>query len=128
MCTSIVEVTPASGAARSRQGWFRLSRAVVAYDHPQYAPLEEAVTLDFVDPAQGPAARAAVELTLESARALHAALAKVIEAAQAEEGVRETYASDAHPSQQRDAASSGPLYRSESPGPVGSRRPAAHGA
>jgi hypothetical protein len=97
MCTSIVEIADAQGSGRSKHGWFALSHAVVAYDHPQHALLEEAVTLDFLNHAEGPGARAAVELTLESARALHAALAKVIAAAEAEEGIRVAYAGPAHP-------------------------------
>ena len=79
MCTSIVEIAGAQGAGRSMDGWFSLTHSVVAYDHPQHALLEEAVTIDFVNHAEGPGARAAVELTLDSAKALHAALAKVIE-------------------------------------------------
>jgi len=97
MCTSIVEIASAEGSGRSRDGWFSLSHSVVAYDHPQHALLEEAVTLDFVNHAEGPGARAAVELTLGSAKALHAALAKVIAAAEAEEGMRVEYAGPAHP-------------------------------
>ena len=97
MCTSIVEIADALGAGRSRKGWFSLTQVVVAYDHPQHALLEEAVTIDFVNHAEGAGARAAVELTLESAKALHAALAKVIEAAEIEEGVRVEYAGPAHP-------------------------------
>jgi hypothetical protein len=107
MCTSIVEIAAAQGSGRSKHGWFALSHAVVAYDHPQHALLEEAVTLDFLNHAQGPGARAAVELTLESAKALHAALAKVIAAAEAEEGLRVEYAGPAHPharKQERAAA------------------------
>jgi hypothetical protein len=97
MCTSIVEIADAQGSGRSKHGWFALSHTVVAYDHPQHALLEEAVTLDFLNHAEGPGARAAVELTLESAKALHAALAKVIAAAEAEEGMRVAYAGPAHP-------------------------------
>ena len=97
MCTSIVEIAQAEGAGRSKQGWFALTHAVVAYDHPQHALLEEAVTLDFVNYGKGVAARAAVELTLDSAKALHAALTKVIAAAEAEEGMRVEYASPTHP-------------------------------
>lgn len=97
MCTSIVEIAPAQGAGRSKDGWFALSQSVVAYDHPQHALLEEAVTIDFVNHSQGTGARAAVELTLESAKALHAALAKVIEAAETEEQLRIEYASPTHP-------------------------------
>lgn len=107
MCTSIVEIADAEGAGRSRDGWFSLTHAVVAYDHPQHALLEEAVTLDFVNPDRGVSARAAVEMTLDSAKALQAALAKVIEAAEAEEGMRVEYAGPAHPNSRdraRDAA------------------------
>jgi hypothetical protein len=97
MCTSIVEIAGAEGAGRSVNGWFSLTHSVVAYDHPQHALLEEAVTIDFVNHAEGAGARAAVELTLDSARALHSALAKVIEAAETEEGMRAEYAGPAHP-------------------------------
>ena len=106
MCTSIVEIQPAEGAARSQHGWFRLSHSVVSYDHPQHALLEEAVTLDFVNYSQGAEARAAVELTLDSARALQTALAKVIAEAEAEERDRVTYASSAHPHSKADGGPS----------------------
>ena len=85
MCTSIVEIAGAEGAGRSMDGWFSLTHSVVAYDHPQHALLEEAVTIDFVNHAKDAGARAAVELTLDSAKALHAAMAKVIEAAEIED-------------------------------------------
>jgi hypothetical protein len=101
MCTSIVEIAGAEGAGRSKDGWFSLTHSVVAYDHPQHALLEEAVTIDFVNHAKDVGARAAVELTLDSAKALHAALAKVIEAAEIEEGMRVTYAGPAHPHSRR---------------------------
>lgn len=97
MCTSIVEIVDADGAARSKDGWFRPSHSVVAYDHPQHAQLEEAVTIDFVNHAKGVEARAAVELTLASAKALHAALAKVIAQAEIEESERDAYVGPAHP-------------------------------
>jgi len=88
MCTSIVETVGADGAGRSEEGWFTLSQAVVSYDHPHHALLEEAVTLDFVNGALGPGARVAVELSLPSAKALARALARVIAAAEIAEGVR----------------------------------------
>jgi len=88
MCTSIVEVVGAEGAGKGSDGWFDLTHAVVSYDHPHHALLEEAITLDFVNASLPPDARVAVELTLESARALSAALAKAIAAADVEEGAR----------------------------------------
>jgi hypothetical protein len=50
--------------------------------------LEEAITIDFVNAALGPGARVAVELTLQSAKQLSAALARAIEAADVEESAR----------------------------------------
>ena len=88
MCTSVVEVVRAEGAGKSEGGWFPVTSAVVSYDHPHHALLDEAITIDFVNPALGPGARAAVEITLESAKALAAALARAIEGAEEMEGRR----------------------------------------
>ena len=86
MCTSVVEIVRASGAGVSESGWFPVTSAVVSYDHPHHALLEDAITIDFVNPALGPGARAAVEITLDSAKGLLAALERVI--AEAEVGGR----------------------------------------
>ncbi len=88
MCTSIVEIVGANGAGKGSDGWFDLTHTVVSYDHPHHALLEEAITIDFVNAALGPAARVAVELTLESAKELSAALAKAIASAEIEESGR----------------------------------------
>ena len=88
MCTSIVEVVGADGAGKGGDGWFDLTHSVVSYDHPHYALLEEAITIDFVNSALGPGARVAVELTLESAKELSGALARAIAAAEIEESAR----------------------------------------
>ena len=88
MCTSIVEVVAASGAGKGSDGWFDLTHSVVSYDHPHHALLEEAITIDFLNAALGLGARAAVELTLESAKALSGALARAIAAAEIEESGR----------------------------------------
>ena len=88
MCTSIVEIVSASGAGKGGDGWFDLTNSVVSYDHPHHALLEEAITIDFVNSTLGPAARVAVELTLESAKALSGALIRAIEAAEIEESAR----------------------------------------
>ncbi len=69
-------------------GWFDLTHAVVSYDHPHHALLEEAIVIDFVNSAMGPEARAAVELTLDSAKALMGALARAIAQAEIEEAER----------------------------------------
>lgn len=82
MCTSIVEIVDAEGCGKGEGGWFDVTRAVVSYDHPHHALLEEAITLDFMNPALGPGARAAVEITLDSAKALRDALSRAIAAAE----------------------------------------------
>ena len=87
MCTSIVEIAAAAGTGKSSDGWFDLTHSVVSYDHPHHALLEEAIVIDFVNAALGPSARVAVEITLQSAKALAAALSKAIaEAELVEEG------------------------------------------
>jgi hypothetical protein len=88
MCTSIVEIVGADGAGKGDGEWFRLTHSVVSYDHPHHALLEDAITIDFVNRALGPGARAAVELTLESAKELSGALIRAIAAAETEEGER----------------------------------------
>ncbi len=88
MCTSIVEIVRAEGSGKGGDGWFDLTTAVVSYDHPHHALLEEAITIDFVNSALGPGARVAVEITLESAKELLAALARAIAAADAVESER----------------------------------------
>jgi hypothetical protein len=88
MCTSIVEIADAEGAGKGSEGWFELTHSVVSYDHPHHALLEEAITIDFVNRALGPGARVAVELTLEAAKNLQAALSRAIAAAEIEETER----------------------------------------
>jgi len=85
MCTSIVEVIPAEGMGKRGDEWFFLSNAVVAYDHARHAPLGDVITLDFINTALDPSARAGVELSLESAKELRAALDRAIAAAEFEE-------------------------------------------
>ena len=85
MCTSIVEVIEADGMAKRGDEWFTLTQAVVAYDHARHAPLGDVITLDFLNTALDAGARAGVEITLESAKALRAALDRAIAAAEFEE-------------------------------------------
>ncbi|MDB5415570.1 MAG: hypothetical protein JWR10_3905 [Rubritepida sp.] len=85
MCTSIVEIVPVEGMAKRGDEWFALTQAVVAYDHARHAHLGDVITLDFFNGGLEPGARAAVELTLESAKQLRAALDRAIVAAEFEE-------------------------------------------
>ena len=85
MCTSIVEIARAEGMAKRGDAWFPLSLAVVAYDHARHAPMGDVITLDVLNSALGPEARAGIELTLDSAKELRAALDRAIAAAEFEE-------------------------------------------
>lgn len=85
MCTSIVEIIPAEGMAKRGAEWFALTQAVVAYDHARHAPLADVITLDFINAGLDAGARAGIELTLDSAKELLAALERAITAAEFEE-------------------------------------------
>jgi hypothetical protein len=88
MCTSIVEVVAADGMAKGGEDWFPVTHSVVAYDHARHALLADVITIDFINSDLPPGARAAVELTLDAAKALNAALAKAITEAEIEEAER----------------------------------------
>ncbi len=82
MCTMIVQQVAIDGSGKGAGGWFALRQANVSYDHPFNAPLEHALNIDFVDEAQGPGARVAVELSAEAARNLVATIQAVLERAE----------------------------------------------
>jgi hypothetical protein len=83
MCTMIATQIPITGSGKKHDGWFVLREANVSYDHPFHAPNEHTLNLDFVNEALGPGARVAVELDVESARALVAAITTVLDKADA---------------------------------------------
>jgi hypothetical protein len=70
MCTYVTEKIELDGSGKGPQGWFPLTDATVYVDHPQHTPHEHTLNIDFINPAAGPSARVAVELTEESALAL----------------------------------------------------------
>jgi len=78
----IAERVEIEGSGKGRGGWFTLRQANVSYDHPFDAPMEHALNIDFVNEAQGPGARVAVELSSQSARALVATILAVLEEAE----------------------------------------------
>jgi hypothetical protein len=77
--TEKFDVTASSG--KGPKGWFPLQTATVYYDHPVHAPRDHTVNIDFLNPEQGPSARVAVELSLDAARDLLAALEATVERA-----------------------------------------------
>jgi len=66
----ISQQTKIEGSGKGASGWFKLHEANVSYDHPFDAPFEHALNIDFVNEAQGPGARVAVELSVEAAQSL----------------------------------------------------------
>jgi hypothetical protein len=70
MCTYLTEKIVVDGSGKGPDGWFPLTHGTVYVDHPQHAPYGHTLNIDFLNPAAGPSARVAVELTEESARAL----------------------------------------------------------
>jgi hypothetical protein len=74
MCTYVTEKIEIDGSAKGPTGWFTVTHATVYVDHPQHAPYEHTVNIDWISPTAGPGARVAVELTEEAALALIAAI------------------------------------------------------
>jgi hypothetical protein len=70
MCSYIVEKARLLGSAKGPNGWIAVDTANVYYDHPYHAPLDHALSIDFVCEADGGRERVAVELSAESARTL----------------------------------------------------------
>ncbi|HZU71366.1 MAG TPA: DUF6295 family protein [Acidimicrobiales bacterium] len=70
MCTYITNTADMRGSGLANGEWFRLDQAVVYFDHPQDAPVDHALCIDFRPAGGPPDMRAAVELDAESARAL----------------------------------------------------------
>jgi hypothetical protein len=85
MCTSIIEIARAEGMAKRGDQWFPLTHSVVAYDHARHAHFGDVITLDFINTGLDAGARAGIELTLETAKELRAALDRAIAAAEFEE-------------------------------------------
>jgi hypothetical protein len=82
MCTMIVDKVKIEGSGKGTSGWFKLEQANVSFDHPFHAPYEHALNLDFVNESQGPAARVAVELSEQAARALVKTILAVLDQAE----------------------------------------------
>lgn len=75
MCTYQTERLRVSASAKAPAGWMTMTDATVYFDHPVHFAAGHAVMIDVMNPSQGPAARVALELSPDSARALaHAIL------------------------------------------------------
>ena len=82
MCTMIAMSADITGMGRGEKGWFRVNQAVVGFDHTTHFENEHALLLDFVNYEIGTDARVALELDIQSGKALIAKLQEAIEAAE----------------------------------------------
>ncbi|MBV9121372.1 MAG: hypothetical protein JOZ39_11750 [Chloroflexi bacterium] len=74
--------TEIKGAGKGDRGWFPVTRANVGFDHASHTQCEHAILLDFVNNDLGPSARVALEMDIESGKALLRELHAAIEAAE----------------------------------------------
>jgi hypothetical protein len=83
MCTHHTVRIDVDGSGKGATGWFSLHTASVYVDHAVHAPFTHTLNIDLLNPALGPSARVALELTEESARALAEAIHTALAAAPA---------------------------------------------
>lgn len=74
MCSYVTTTVEVSGSAKGPDGWFPATTATVYYDHPVHAPAEHTLNIDILNPSRGPSSRVALELDVDAARALAAAI------------------------------------------------------
>jgi hypothetical protein len=75
MCTYTTVRAEIDGSAKGPgSAWFHVTDAIVYFDHPVHAMAEHTLNIDFANPASGPSARVAVELTEASAQELLVAI------------------------------------------------------
>lgn len=85
MCTYSTVRAAISGSAKGPGGdWARVSDLTVYFDHPVHALEDHTINIDVTDPARGPGARIALELSPSSARALADAIQRALASAPAE--------------------------------------------
>jgi hypothetical protein len=84
MCTYVTATVSADGSAKGPSGWFAVTDASVYFDHPVHAPFGHSLNIDLRNPALGPGARVAAELSAESARALANAILQILDAVPAD--------------------------------------------
>jgi len=82
MCTNIATKAPVTGSAKTASGWIGVNEATLSFDHATHAWLDHALRIDFHDASDESADRVAVELDLDSGKALLSRLAEVIDAAE----------------------------------------------
>jgi hypothetical protein len=80
MCTYQTELFEVAGSGKGPVDWLRVTQASVYVDHPVHAMAGHTVNIDLRNPVQGPAARVALELHPDAARALAESILRSIDA------------------------------------------------
>jgi hypothetical protein len=81
VCTYATERLAVSGSGKTAGEWSSLTSASVYVDHPYTTPLEHTLNIDLFAESVLPARQIALELSLESAEALIAAMSRAVEGA-----------------------------------------------
>jgi hypothetical protein len=80
MCTYETVNVAVTGSAKGPQGWTKVTRATVYFDHPVHAQAEHTLNVDIANPELGPSARVGLELDPTAARALAGAILEILDA------------------------------------------------
>ena len=80
MCTYQTELLEMTGIGKGPSEWLRFTDASVYVDHPVHAMAGHTVNIDLRRPADGPAARVALELHPQAARELAEAILRSLAA------------------------------------------------
>ncbi|HVS68865.1 MAG TPA: DUF6295 family protein [Mycobacteriales bacterium] len=80
MCTYQTELLKVAGSGKGPAGWLRFTDASVYVDHPVHAMAGHTLNIDLRNPADGPAARVALELHPDAARQLAEAILRSLDA------------------------------------------------
>ena len=80
MCTYQTTTVAVEGSGKGTGGWFPVSDATVYFDHPVHFPAGHAIMIDVINPSLGADARVALEMDIESARALATTILAAIDA------------------------------------------------
>ncbi|HVT65392.1 MAG TPA: DUF6295 family protein [Mycobacteriales bacterium] len=80
MCTYQTQMLKVAGSGKGAAGWLRFTDASVYVDHPVHAMAGHTLNIDLRNPADGPAARVALELHPDAARELAEAILRSLDA------------------------------------------------
>ncbi|MBV9487536.1 MAG: hypothetical protein JO246_16005 [Frankiaceae bacterium] len=80
MCTYQTEFLEVTGSGKGPASWLRVTHAQVYVDHPVHAMAGHTLNIDLRNPAEGPAARVAIELHPTAARELAEAILRSLDA------------------------------------------------